>query len=238
MFRCQVCGTRSIGSRGETVFDDAYYERNYEQPGRLAAYADVVERAAAIIPAGARVLDVGCGAGHLVVALRERGYDVVGVDPSEAARRAASKHDVEPYASIRDVGGEPFAAVFLVDVVAHVADARALAREAIGALAPDGLLVVRTPAVSSALVAAEAVVTLGGGIAASPLLHRSSRMHFFDASSLKGALALWGLHDVAATPTAETIVRDDAHPTMGALAQRLQRALAHGGSLLAIGYRR
>ena len=238
MFRCQVCGTRSIGSRSETVFDDAYYQRNYEHPGRDTAYADVVERAGAVVPAGARVLDVGCGTGSLVVELRERGFDATGVDPSEAARRAASKHDVEAYASIRDLGGEPFAAVFLVDVVAHVADARTLAREAVGALAPDGVLVVRTPAVTSALVAAEAAVTLGGRVGASPLLHRSSRVHYFDASALKRALALWGLHDVAASRTAETIVRDDAHPAMGALAQRLQRALAHGGSLLAIGYRR
>jgi 2-polyprenyl-3-methyl-5-hydroxy-6-metoxy-1,4-benzoquinol methylase len=238
LFRCPVCGVRSTGSRSETVFDESYYARNYGHPGRAAAYADVVDRVGAITPKSARVLDVGCGAGYLVTELRDRGYDALGVDPSDAARRAAAKREVDALPSIADAGPELFAAVFLVDVVAHVADARALARAAIGALAPDGILVVRTPSVTSALVVAEAAVTLGGHVGGSPLLHRSSRVHHFDTSSLTRALALWGLSDVAANPVAETIVRDEAHPTAGAIAQRVQRMLARGGSLLAIGYRR
>jgi SAM-dependent methyltransferase len=35
---------------------------------------------AALVPAGARVLDAGCGTGRVAIELARRGYDVVGVD--------------------------------------------------------------------------------------------------------------------------------------------------------------
>jgi SAM-dependent methyltransferase len=238
LYECGVCGVRSTASRSATIFDDAYYQRHYETGERAGAYGEVAGLIAGAVAPGARVLDVGCGVGHLVVALRELGYDAVGVDPSEAARRAASKHDVDACETIRDVADEPFAAVFLVDVVAHVGDARALAAEAIGALAPDGLVVVRTPAVTSALVDAEAAITLGGRIGGSPLLHRAGRVHHFDRSSLRRVFTLWGLRVVEVRAVQEPIVVDEAHPIAGTLAQWLQRSLTGGGSLLAIGYRR
>ena len=55
---------------------------------------------AALPPAPARVLEVGAGQGELAAALRERGYDVVAIDP--AADGAAG---VEPVA-LNDMAGE------------------------------------------------------------------------------------------------------------------------------------
>ena len=49
------------------------------------------------LPAGASALDVGCGQGTVAVGLAERGFDVVGVDPSEEllARARALALDAE-----------------------------------------------------------------------------------------------------------------------------------------------
>jgi SAM-dependent methyltransferase len=41
------------------------------------------------MPAGARVLDVGCGQGHLTKALAERGLDIVGIDANPKAAEVA-----------------------------------------------------------------------------------------------------------------------------------------------------
>ncbi|MDR3541581.1 MAG: class I SAM-dependent methyltransferase [Desulfosporosinus sp.] len=43
------------------------------------------------IPAGGRVLDIGCGTGAFVYCLAERGYQAVGVDFSSSMLRAAKK---------------------------------------------------------------------------------------------------------------------------------------------------
>jgi len=37
---------------------------------------------AAAVPAGSRILDVGCGGGGLVDRLTELGFDMMGVDPA------------------------------------------------------------------------------------------------------------------------------------------------------------
>jgi predicted TPR repeat methyltransferase len=42
---------------------------------------------------GRRVLDLGCGTGRAGEPYRDRGFEVVGVDPSEAMIRAARRRD-------------------------------------------------------------------------------------------------------------------------------------------------
>lgn len=237
LFKCSVCGVCSTGSRSATIFDDTYYERYYGTGERARTYDEIAQRMAPFVAPGTRMLDIGCGVGHLVVALRDLGYDAVGVDPSEAARRSAAKHDVDARATMRDVRTGSFGAAFLVDVIAHVADVRALAAEAIDVLAPGGVLVVRTPAATGPLVAAESAATLGGRVGRSPLLHRAGRVHQFDKASLTRAAVLWGLRDVEVETVHESIVRDEAHPFTGAALQRFQRVVTNGGSLVAIGRR-
>ena len=46
-------------------------------------------------PAPARLLEVGCGLGHVAQALGERGYEVVGVDPKESVVEAARARGVD-----------------------------------------------------------------------------------------------------------------------------------------------
>ncbi|MFI1562937.1 class I SAM-dependent methyltransferase [Streptomyces sp. NPDC020490] len=46
---------------------------------------------AALVPAGARVLDAGCGTGRVMIRLAELGYDCVGVDLDESMLAVARK---------------------------------------------------------------------------------------------------------------------------------------------------
>jgi 2-polyprenyl-3-methyl-5-hydroxy-6-metoxy-1,4-benzoquinol methylase len=50
---------------------------------------------AAALPAGSRVLDVGCGDGGLVSRLGELGFDALGVDPAAPAHPRLIREPVE-----------------------------------------------------------------------------------------------------------------------------------------------
>lgn len=83
----------------EEWFDRDEYELVYEDRDEEEAErcVDLIEQVAAP-PAGARILDVGCGRGRHALSLARRGYDVTGTDLSERAiqqaRQRAHREDV------------------------------------------------------------------------------------------------------------------------------------------------
>lgn len=102
-------------------------------------------------PSGVRVLDLGCGNGAVSGRLSERGFRVVGVDPSrEGIRRARETHpEIEfhrasAYDPLRERLGR-FGLVVSLEVVEHVYDPGAYARTLHDVLAPGGIAVVSTP---------------------------------------------------------------------------------------------
>ena len=100
---------------------------------------------------GERVLDLGCGAGRFVAALRDAGADPVGVEIAEAAltraRTNASGVDLrllEPDGSIPlDHGSVDL--VWCSEVLEHVADGAHLLQEARRVRRPGGRILVTVP---------------------------------------------------------------------------------------------
>ena len=96
------------------------------------------------LPAGSRVLDVGCGTGALVVAARERGLDTVGVDPDPEMAALAGRATKEEVA-VTGLPDLPFAddhvdVVIASFVLNHVDHPRAGARELARVAAPGGVV--------------------------------------------------------------------------------------------------
>ncbi|MGW5736673.1 MULTISPECIES: class I SAM-dependent methyltransferase [Streptomyces] len=127
---------------------------------RFAALADTgkdmhgeAQLCAALVPAGARVLDAGCGTGRVMIRLAELGYDCVGVDRDAsmldvARRQAPDLPWVQEDLATLDPAALPGAADFdLVVAAGNIFPLLAAGTEAAvvgrlaAALPPGGLLV-------------------------------------------------------------------------------------------------
>jgi SAM-dependent methyltransferase len=105
-------------------------------------------------PRSGRALDVGFAAGFCMAVLRERGFEVHGVEVSETIGSHSRDHfgfedvhfgtlDSAPYPD------RHFDLITMWDVIEHVPDPEALLRRAHALLKPDGLLVIETQDIDS-----------------------------------------------------------------------------------------
>jgi len=101
-------------------------------------------------PAGARILEIGCGTGHNLPMLARFGaVDAIELDP--AARAVAEQRLGRPVGSARlpELEGVPegqYDLVALLDVLEHVEDDRAALRSIARRLRPGGALLLTVPA--------------------------------------------------------------------------------------------
>jgi SAM-dependent methyltransferase len=152
-FGCVDCGTRYIDPApdAETLArlyaPDSYHAQFYDDGGH-ADYAGTAGRLAKHLGAGARVLDYGCGAGHLIAALKQHGLDAYGVEFTAQAAADASKRTGRPVYAIE--AGDwrahgPWDCIHMGDVIEHLAEPAPAVDEILTAIRPGGLLSVEGP---------------------------------------------------------------------------------------------
>jgi SAM-dependent methyltransferase len=120
--------------------------RHWWYRGRAAAVLALARRAR--VAGGGRVLDYGCGTGHMGPVLARFG-EVWGVDDSP---EALARGEFGAYAGVSLLGDEavvlpagPFSLIACLDVLEHVADDAGLLRRLKGLLAPGGALILSVP---------------------------------------------------------------------------------------------
>ncbi len=97
--------------------------------------------------AGERVLDVGCGQGHLTVRLAERGIDVTGVDANPNAPEASGSDRVlHMHAEDLDFPDATFDAIVSVHAIEHIPPLEQAASEMGRVLKPGGRALLIYPA--------------------------------------------------------------------------------------------
>jgi len=109
-----------------------------------AKYADTLKPTAP----GAKVLDVGCGAGQVVARLAEAGFEAYGVDVSEPSIERAKKFC--PRCQVYDgshlpFGDNSFAAAGALNVLEHVDNPEGFIQELARVVAPGGKVVISSP---------------------------------------------------------------------------------------------
>ena len=105
------------------------------------------------IPAGGNLLEIGCACGFLLVAARERGFTVQGIEMSAWASGYARETyglDVQTgRLEALPIPAASFDAVVMADVIEHLPDPRLTLRHIHRVLRPGGRLLVLTPDIGS-----------------------------------------------------------------------------------------
>ncbi|HEU4979001.1 MAG TPA: class I SAM-dependent methyltransferase [Solirubrobacteraceae bacterium] len=125
------------------------YSQLVAEHGLAASHRLIAEE----VPAGARVLDVGCAGGYLAAQLAARGCEVAGVEADPAAAAAARalcaavvEGDVESEgvrAALREQA--PFGAIVCGDVLEHLRDPAGTLAFLVTLLEPGGRAIVSLP---------------------------------------------------------------------------------------------
>ena len=150
---------------------------------------------------GESVLDLGCGAGRFVAALREAGSDPVGVEVAPAALERAAAN--APGADLRLLGDDgtiplehgPVDLVWCSEVLEHVADGAELLLEARRVLRRGGRLLVTVPFHGRVKAAAVALTRFDAHF--DP---QGQHLRFFTRSSLERTLRAAGFDDIRIEP--------------------------------------
>jgi 2-polyprenyl-3-methyl-5-hydroxy-6-metoxy-1,4-benzoquinol methylase len=154
LYRCADCGSiqqpslpssEDLHALYREMHDDAYL---HEEAGRRATARRLLALIAAHVPAG-KLLDVGCGHGLLLDEARRLGFDVSGLELSQAAAEYATgvlgldvaQESVETHAE----SGHRYDVIVLADVIEHLDDPVAAIAGCASMLAEGGALCVVTP---------------------------------------------------------------------------------------------
>ena len=166
---CTVCGLRRLGALLDPAAASRYYSAGYYAQEKASSdfrthVKQVLEGAGEWLPdalrtfisislvpraphAGARLLDVGCGSGNLMVRARTLGWDVVGTELSDATAAVARARGLSVLTGCWEGQLQPrsFDLIVLNHVIEHVANPRNLLKTLAEALAVRGQIHIGLP---------------------------------------------------------------------------------------------
>lgn len=195
--RCTVCGLVFLWPRPSEKELDRYYKEVYredyvEPPVEVRYWADLNEantRVRRLLPFLKRetyLLEVGCGSGAFLGAVRAYVAEVIGVEPDAASRAwIEGRMGMHVFADLADVlrEGKSFDLVVLVHVLEHIPNPVHFLRWLRQLLRPDGILVVEVPNVSDMLVAVYQIPAYLG------FYYQKAHLYYFSRDTLAMTLS-------------------------------------------------
>ena len=139
--------TRGLGQHYE-VDADQYFQA-HDKDIRLEGAFSLIEQAENMLGRKGRLLDVGVGRGEILIAAKERGWEVEGVEPSQSfAQYAEDRIGVKIWNQpVEDtkIPENVFDVVILAAVLEHLYDPDEVIKKISGILKPGGLLFLDVP---------------------------------------------------------------------------------------------
>jgi 2-polyprenyl-3-methyl-5-hydroxy-6-metoxy-1,4-benzoquinol methylase len=194
---CRICGHRwlNLTQEDHRAVEAATFTHDYV--GYRADYRYIesttrIGRSQLIprVPPPGRVLDVGCGAGDFMMVAQTFGYEVEGIDISNASAEMCRARDLNARAAdfLTCDFDSNFDLITLWDVVAHLRNPAAFLGRAHSLLTERGLLFIKTPAFGELSV----MLSKGWPRLARTLLGAPSHVQYFDRESLSALLLRTG----------------------------------------------
>ncbi|HEY8127377.1 MAG TPA: class I SAM-dependent methyltransferase [Hyphomicrobium sp.] len=152
--QCRSCRSTFVdpvpdaGTFAKMYAKSAYHDAHYAEC-ESPHYRESAVLLKDFLPAGASVLDYGCGLGLFLRALKEQGFSAMGVEFDREAAESASSASGCPAFALEDFaaykGEASVDALHLGDVLEHLADPGKTLQELLTFVKPQGLLFVEGP---------------------------------------------------------------------------------------------
>jgi len=189
-------------------YDETYYLQSYfaSEAARRAAWAEHIREINALMTPG-KVLDVGCGVGFFLDVARQRGWEVVGVEPAVMGARFVREHyGINVFPGFLSDAPFPQASFDLVtfwNVLAHVAEPQEVVTQAQDLLKPQGLLAIKTGHRPARVFRIVNFLFGAHRELGRPLLHLPGQMNFFTPDTLTQLLYSVGFEIIKVQPVSE-----------------------------------
>jgi SAM-dependent methyltransferase len=162
IFRCRTCGHMQLvpmptpemldAAYADAASDD-YVDEEAGQRATARSTLNTIERQSRAVPG--RLLDLGCWVGFLLSEAKQRGWETLGVEPSEFGHRYATEtlglEVIRSGLFEAELPAASYDAVTLGDVIEHLPEPGAALDRIHGLLADGGVLWMALPDAGSAL---------------------------------------------------------------------------------------
>ncbi|MCM8768781.1 MAG: class I SAM-dependent methyltransferase [Candidatus Omnitrophica bacterium] len=247
VYCCRLCGSASlkpVPANIHSVYNELYFRRWYLSTihSRRRYLKQLFSSLRRCLPAGRKLLDVGCGVGIFLEIARDEGWEAIGVEISPFATnwcRQLGFTVIHAPLTAANLPSASFDLVTLWDVLAHVPEAPAYLETVRRLLKPGGAVLIKTPSHPAGLFRLARVFSFTGK--SRSLLHIPAQIHHFNPSSLMKILLAANFHrikilKVREHPAAKISAKSFPLSSFSFLTKRWTTSRFWWPSLVAIGF--
>jgi 2-polyprenyl-3-methyl-5-hydroxy-6-metoxy-1,4-benzoquinol methylase len=152
-YKCHNCGFIQCDTADVTKFYEELEDEEYISSGnqRTLQFKKLLKNVKHYIPANGKILDIGAGSGLFLREAENLGYSAIGIEPSLFLANAGKEDGLNIIQGTfpENCPCEKYDAIFLTDVIEHIADPLPMLKSIPNFLATGGKVIVTTPDVSS-----------------------------------------------------------------------------------------
>ena len=152
-YKCRNCGFIQCNTADVTDFYELLEDEGYidSSDQRTLQFVKLLKNVEAYIPDNGRILDIGAGSGLFLREAIKHGYCATGIEPSAFLSDMGKKDGLDIIqGTFPDMCPEErFDAIFLTDVIEHIADPLPMLKRIPDYLKTNGKVIITTPDVSS-----------------------------------------------------------------------------------------